>query len=183
MEILLATSNEHKARAIQALLGRPVQHLKLDLAEIQAIDVKEVIEHKAREAYRLAGRPVLVEDTSLSFHAWNGLPGALIRWFVETVGNEGICQMLVSYEQLDATAETCLGYFDGQAFVAFSGVIDGQIARSPRGAGGFGWDPIFVPTGWSKTLAEMTPEDTASFVSMRTAAVLKLKAFLDERGL
>lgn len=94
MDILLATSNEHKAKTVQSVLGRPVQHIKLDLPEIQAIDVKEVIEQKARVAYHLVGKPVLVEDTSLSLQAWNGLPGALIRWFLETVGNEGICRML-----------------------------------------------------------------------------------------
>jgi len=119
MDVLLATSNEHKARAVQAVLGRRVQHIKLDLPEIQAIDVQEVIERKARAAYRLVGKPVLVEDTSLSLQAWNGLPGALIRWFLETVGNEGICRMLTGYEQLEATTETCLSYFDGQDFVSF----------------------------------------------------------------
>jgi XTP/dITP diphosphohydrolase len=182
MEILLATSNEHKAKAVQAMLGRPVQHLNIDLPEIQAIDVREVIERKAREAYRLVGKPVLVEDTSLSVHAWNGLPGALIRWFLETVGNEGICKMLEGYKQLEATAETCLGYFDGETFISFSGLVEGHIARHPRGHNGFGWDPIFVPRGWNKTFAEMTPEEKHSLVSMRTAAVLKLKTFLEERG-
>ena len=182
MEILLATSNKHKAQQIQALLGRPVQHIELDLPEVQAIDVQAVIEHKAREAYRQVGKPVLVEDTSLALHVWHGLPGALIRWFLETVGNNGICKMLEGYEHLAATAETWIGYFDGDAFVSFSGVVEGSIARSPRGNGGFGWDPIFVPTGWDKTFAEMTHEEGEA-VSMRKAAVLKLQMFLDERGL
>jgi XTP/dITP diphosphohydrolase len=182
MEILLATSNEHKANAVQAVLGRPVQHINIDLPEIQALDVRGVIEHKAREAYRRVGKPVLVEDTSLSVQAWNGLPGALIRWFLETVGNEGICKMLEGYEQVEATAETCLGYFDGENFVSFSGLVEGRIARQPRGHNGFGWDPIFIPRGWDKTFAEMTPEEKRSLVSMRTEAVLKLKAFLEKCG-
>jgi non-canonical purine NTP pyrophosphatase (RdgB/HAM1 family) len=181
LPILLATSNEHKAKAVQSALGRPVKHIHIDLPEIQAIDVKEVIEHKAREAYRLVGQPVLVEDTSLAVRAWNGLPGALIRWFLETVGAEGICKMLEGYEQLEATAETCLGYFDGHNFISFSGVVEGYIARRPRGANGFGWDPIFIPKGWDKTFAEMSPEEGAS-VSMRAAAIQKLRAFLDEQG-
>jgi non-canonical purine NTP pyrophosphatase (RdgB/HAM1 family) len=90
----------------------------------------------------------------------------LIRWFLETVGNEGICKMLQGYEQLEATAETCLGYFDGETFVSFSGVVEGYITRTPRGHNGFGWDPIFIPRGWHKTFAEMTPEEGES-VSMR----------------
>jgi non-canonical purine NTP pyrophosphatase (RdgB/HAM1 family) len=106
----------------------------------------------------------------------------LIRWFLETVGTEGICKMLEGYEQLEATAETCLGYFDGDAFVSFSGVVEGQIARQPRGDFGFGWDSIFIPNGWDKTFAEMTPEEGAA-VSMRRAAALKLRAYLDRQGL
>jgi non-canonical purine NTP pyrophosphatase (RdgB/HAM1 family) len=181
MEILFATNNEHKAKVIRSILNRRVQQIKLDLPEIQAIDVQEVIEQKARAAYRLVGKPVLVEDTSLSLDAWNGLPGALIRWFLETVGNQGICQMLTSYEQLAAKAETCLGFFDGQEFVSFSGVIKGQITRSPQGNNGFGWDSIFMPKGWNKTFAEMTLDEEADFVSMRKAAALKLRAYLDEQ--
>ena len=131
-------------------------------------------------AYQLVGKPVLVEDTSLAVHAWNGLPGALIRWFLETVGTQGICQMLTSYERLDATAKTCLGYFDGQEFVSYLGAVQGQITRNPRGSNGFGWDPIFIPEGWTKTLAEMTPDDEHDFISMRKIAALQLKAYLDQ---
>lgn len=181
MELLLATGNEHKARELQTLLGRPVQRVKLELPELQAVDVQEVIEAKVREAYRLMGQPVLVEDTGLAFAAWNGLPGALIRWFLDRVGNEGLCQMLQSYEQTAASAETCIGYFDGSDCHVFRGVVSGQIVRAPRGSGGFGWDPIFMPDGWDKTFAEMT--DEKNLVSMRKLAVTQLKAFLDEQGL
>ena len=182
MELLLVTGNPHKAKQIQAVLGRSVQPIQLDLPEVQAIDVNAVIEQKAREAYRQLGKPVLVEDTSLAIHAWQGLPGALIRWFLDSVGNEGICQMLTAFEHLEATAETCIGYFDGAAFRSFSGTVEGEITRYPRGNGGFGWDAIFMPKGWDKTFAEMTQEE-GDTVSMRKIAVLKLQAFLDEQGL
>ncbi len=180
MEILLATSNPHKAQSIQALLARPVAHMTIDLPEIQAVDVTAVIAAKARAAYALVGKPVLVEDTGLTIHAWQGLPGALIRWFLDTVGNDGICTMLESYTDVAATAETCIGFFDGVALYTFAGTVVGQIARHPRGTHGFGWDPIFIPTGWTKTFAEMTPTEREP-LSMRTAAVLKLRTFLAER--
>ena len=179
MDILLATGNEHKASLIQSMLGRPVQRIDLDLPEIQAIDVKDVIEQKARVAYRLVGKPVLVEDTGLVVHAWNGLPGALIRWFLESVGNEGICRMLAGYDRREAAAEVYLGLYDGEAFVSFSGVVQGHIAEHPRGDNGFGWDPIFVPEGRVKTFAEMTVEDEGDFRTMLKDAVLRFKAYLD----
>jgi len=180
MTLTLVTSNANKARLIQVLLERPIQHVALDLPEIQAIDVREVIEHKARTAYAQLGQPVLVEDTSLSFHAWNGLPGALIRWFLDTVGVEGICKMLQAYEQLDATAEVCFGYCDGENFQVFSAIIEGEIVRSPRGEHGFGWDPLFMPHAWNKTFAEMT-DDEKKQTSLRKGAVEKLRHFLDEQ--
>ena len=183
MELLLATGNVHKATAIQSILGQPVRHVKLDLPKVQSIDVQVVIEEKARVAYQLLGKPVIVEDTSLSFVAWNGLPGALIRWFLESVGNEGLCQMLSTYDQRDAKAETCLGFYDGQKLMSFSGVVHGLVPQHPRGQGGFGWDPIFVPDGWSKSFAEMSKAEAKRFVSMRTIAALKLKAYLDEQNM
>lgn len=181
MDLLLATGNTNKAKAIQSILGRPVHIIDLDLPEIQAINVHEVIEQKARSAFELIGKPVLVEDTSLSVHSWNNLPGALIKWFLDSVGNEGICQMLESYDQLEATAETSIGYFDGKQFFSFSGKMEGHISSQPRGKNGFGWDPIFVPNGWGKTLAEMSDSERDEFASMRTKAVLKLKDFLTDQ--
>lgn len=181
MELLLATGNEHKARELAQLLARPVQRIKLDLQEIQAVEVSEVIESKAREAYQLVGKPVLVEDTGLAFAAWNGLPGALIRWFLDRVGNDGLCQMLQGYTDMTASAETCIGYFDGASCFVFRGVVSGHLVRTPRGSGGFGWDPIFVPAGWDKTFAELA--DEKKLVSMRRLAVEQLKAFLEEHAL
>ena len=180
MTLLLVTRNVQKAQRLQALLDRPIRHVALDLPELQSIHVHNVIEHKARAAYAHLEEPVLVEDTILSFQAWNGVPGALIRWVLDTVGVEGICKMLHDYEHLEATAEVCLGYCDGETFRAFPGTIEGQVVRTPRGDNGFGWDPLFIPRGWNKTLAEMT-EDEKEQISLRKEVVGQLRRFLDEQ--
>jgi non-canonical purine NTP pyrophosphatase (RdgB/HAM1 family) len=181
MTLFLVTSNVQKAQLVQALLDRPVRHVALDLPELQDIHVHNVIEHKVRAAYAHLEEPVLVEDTSLSFQAWNGLPGALIRWFLDTVGVEGICKMLHEYEQLEASAEVCLGYCDGETFRAFSAAIAGHVVRTPRGENGFGWDPLFVPQGWNKTFAQMTEREKEQ-ISLRKGAVQELRRFLEEQG-
>ncbi len=178
MRIVLATGNANKVREIQAILGCPVEQVKLDLPEIQAVDVAEVIGHKARAAYALAGMPVLVEDTGLYFHAWNGLPGALIRWFMDSVGNEGLCRMLDAFPDRGATARTCLGYFDGQSEHIFSGEISGSIALHPRGKTGFGWDAIFIPSGWQMTFGEGDAAGKHA-ISMRKKAVEALREHLN----
>lgn len=84
-----ATGNDNKLREAQAILGISLVKAEVgDLEEIQTIDVEELIRHKARGAYEIAGESVMVEDTGLGFVAWNGLPGALIKWFLQSVNNE-----------------------------------------------------------------------------------------------
>ena len=64
----------------------------IDLTEIQSVDPKEIIEHKLNEAKKHMKGNLVVEDTSLYFEALNGLPGPLIKWFLKTVGNEGLAK-------------------------------------------------------------------------------------------
>lgn len=180
MKLGFVTSNTNKFQELQSLLETSIEQVMIDLPEVQAIDVREVIEAKARAAYDELQAPALVEDTGLFIPAWNGLPGALIRWFLQTVGNEGICQMLSSYDDRRAVAETFIGYFDGESFFHFSGKVEGSIAPSPRGEMGFGWDAIFIPTNSDKTFAEMTMKEKEEF-SMRKIAVQKLNAHLAQK--
>lgn len=182
MELILATGNGHKAAQIAQLLARPIQHIAIDLPEVQALAVEEVIEAKARAAYAQVGKPILVEDTGLHIVAWQGLPGALIRWFLETVGNLGLCTMLAGFPDRAATAVTCIGYFDGVNCHIFRGETAGAIALAPRGSQGFGWDPIFIPVGLDKTFAELTASEHAAH-SMRRKAIDALREFLDQQGL
>ena len=177
MHLAIASGNTNKVREIQAILGQPVEQVKLDLSEIQAVEVAEVIRHKARAAFALTGQPVLVEDTGLYFHAWNGLPGALIRWFMDSVGNEGLCRMLDAFPDRSATARTCLGYFDGREEHVFTGEIGGSIALHPRGETGFGWDAIFIPAGWETTFGQGTSAEKDA-ISMRKLAVEELRKHL-----
>src|SRR6266508_2264963 len=92
--LTFVTSSANKLAEVERLLGRLLAQASLTLEEIQAIDLEPVVSHKARQAYAHLGRPVLVEDSGLAFAAWNGLPGALIKWFLATLGTEGICRLL-----------------------------------------------------------------------------------------
>ena len=85
--------------------------------------------------------------------------------------------MLSGFEDRSAVATSCIGSFNGEKFTCFSGSVNGQIVRKPRGISGFGWDPIFQPAGWEKTFAEMNSEEK-NLVSMRKKAVLNLKDYL-----
>lgn len=171
------TGNAAKAEQLSRHLEYPVEHQKLDLYEIQSLDLQEIVEHKAKDAFQKLGTPVLVEDTSLRFHALGKLPGPLIKWFLTELDNEGLCKLLNGYRYRSAVAEVCFGLYNGQDLQFFGGNMKGTIASSPRGERGFGWDPIFIPEGYEKTWGEMNEEEQKTS-SMRRIALKKLEAFL-----
>jgi non-canonical purine NTP pyrophosphatase (RdgB/HAM1 family) len=175
--ITFITGNAAKARELAQHLDYPVRHKKLDLTEVQSLNLREVVAHKAKEAYRRVGRPVLVEDTSLVFRALGALPGPLIKWFSNELGNRGLCELLNGYKERNALARVCFGLYDGKKLRLFEGAIKGAIAKHPRGRRGFGWDPIFIPRNCRTTWGEMTTGEQKE-TSMRRIALKKLEAFL-----
>ena len=159
MEALFVTSNPDKAREAAEILGVELANVDLDLPELQALDVAQVAANKAataREALDFPDSPILVEDSGLVVEAWNGLPGALTKWFLHCLGNEGLLKMLSAEEDRSALAvcAVAVAAADGPVRV-FVGEVGGNVAHQPRGPSGFGWDPIFVPEGQTKTYAEL----------------------------
>jgi non-canonical purine NTP pyrophosphatase (RdgB/HAM1 family) len=173
--LLFVSGNAGKAHEFETILGVHLERLALDLPEIQALDPAEVVRHKAAAAFAAAGRPVLVEDTGLAIDALGGLPGALVRWFLQAVGPAGICAMLPLGAERGATARTAVAVADGNGVEVFVGETRGTIADAPAGEGGFGWDSIFVPGGATRTFAELAPDDKDRS-SMRRDALERLRS-------
>lgn len=157
------TGNQNKADYLSRMLGVELEHQKVDLDELQAADLDDIVTHKVTQAYATVQRPVLVEDVSLGFGALSGLPGPFIKYFVEAPdGLEKLCRMLDSFDDRSAIASCVFGYYDGTNVVLFRGELHGFIAEHPRGEGGFGWDKIFAPEGYDgRTRAELTPDEDA----------------------
>jgi inosine triphosphate pyrophosphatase len=177
------TGNQNKVDYLTRTLGLSLEHKKIDLDEIQSPDPVAVIEHKVRQAYGLIKKPVLVEDTSLSFNALDGLPGTFVKFFVEANdGLEAMCRMLDGFDDRSAYASAVYGYYDGETMMFFSGRLNGSIARHPKGEGGYGWDAIFEPEGYGGlTRAELKPEeDIESYNKIRDFD--GLRAFLHSIG-
>lgn len=155
---VFVTSNPNKRREAAAILGIELGAADLDLPETQALDVAEVAAEKARAAHEALGSPsypVIVEDSGLIVEFWNGLPGALTKWFIKSVGHEGILRMLGAEEDRRARAVCAVAVAGGGEVRVFVGEVAGEIVREPRGESGFGWDPIFAPAGAEFTYAEM----------------------------
>ena len=178
------TTNEHKRREVEKILGVGLERADLssrDIPEVQTLDFAEVAAHKARSAYDLLGRPpypVLVEDSGLVVGSWNGLPGALSKWFLASVGNEGLLEMLCGGDRR-ARAVCAVAVADHRGEVrVFRGEVRGEISPEPKGEGGFGWDPIFVPEGSELTYAQMG--DAKNEDSHRARAFRQVRGWLNE---
>lgn len=180
-EILFITGNDKKAEEVRAITGLDVLTKNLDIPEIQSLDVEEVARAKALAAFHLTGQPVIIDDTGMSIEALNGLPGALVVWFLDTLKPEGILKMLSGEKNRKASVSTCIAYADQNGTSVFTGTVHGEIANSLRGENGFGYDPIFIPAGYNKTYAEMTG-DEKNEISMRKIALLKFKEFMSEQA-
>lgn len=180
MNLVLVTGNEKKARQYEEILGKPLEAIALELDEIQSLDLRAILEHKALQAYEIVKRPLFVDDVSLEIEGLRGLPGPFVRWFLETVGQEGVCRMVDRSSTRRATARVGLGYIDQDGFQSCIAEAGGVIAEHPRGEGGFGWDSIFVQDGWSVTRAELSTDEYER-VSIRKTALESLKTFLRDR--
>lgn len=186
--ITFVTGNANKLREVIQILcngqtdgaqiGKfTITNSKIDLDEIQG-SIEEVTAHKAKQAAEMVGGAVLVEDTCLGFNAYNNLPGPYIKWFVKSIGLDGLVKMLGGFEDKSANAITTFGFCQGPncEVQLFQGVTKGQIVDS-SGPTDFGWDSIFKPDGFETTYAEMKgPEKNK--ISQRSKALAKVRDFL-----
>ncbi len=174
MKITFITGNQDKADYLARHLGFHIDHVKIDLDEIQSLSLEEVARHKAVQAYDYLQTPVLVEDVGLSCAALNGLPGPFIKWFASALGHEKLCHLLDPFDDRSAVAVCVFAYYDGKEIVTFEGSLRGTIADEPRGSHGFGWDPIFIPEGYEITRAEMNnQDDEKTYATIKPFAALR----------
>jgi inosine triphosphate pyrophosphatase len=160
MTITFVTGNERKLREVRDILTSsgplPIELVSraIDLPELQGTS-ENIARSKCAEAARQIHGPVLVEDTSLCFNALKGLPGPYIKWFLSSIGLEGLNRMLHGFEDKSAYALCTFAYSAGRpddsekTVFLFEGRTDGKVvsARTQQGKSPFGWDPIFQPEG------------------------------------
>ncbi len=175
-KITFVTGNAKKAEYLAKFLGFPVNHEKLDLDEIQSLDLREIVEHKVKQAFSIIKSPVIVEDVALTFNSLGKLPGPFIKFFLQEMSEQKICD-LVRDQDRSAVASCVFGYFDGTKLELFEGSLGGSIPESPKGENGYGWDKVFIPERYTQTRAELSPEDDEkTYLQIKPFA--KLKEFL-----
>lgn len=189
-KVVLATKNPHKVEEILAILGDIPGIEWLTFREISFSDVEEVGETleenavlKATAVARETGLPALAEDTGLEVEALGGAPGVRSARFAGAgkdyrANNEKLLRLLEGVRNRRARFRTVavLALPDGRMWKT-EGVLKGKIAEAPRGEHGFGYDPLFIPEGETRTLAEMLPEEK-NVISHRRRALEAMRTIL-----
>lgn len=151
-------------------------HLNADLPEIQSDSATEVIRGKLDAARREFGEvgEFMVEDTSLHMVALGGLPGPFVKWFLRSMGAEGLFRLANTMRVYEAEAVCIVGHARNGADAAFFEARLAGTIVSPRGESGFGWDSIFVPQDEHRSFAEMEWNQKRQ-ISPRTIALRLLR--------
>lgn len=176
-DLTVVTSNPHKLAEINEILGTNHQVSKIDIPEIQTLDLDEVIVHKIKDAYEKIKKPVMIEDVSLEIKALGGLPGTFVKFFLDALGTEGTAA-LVKGKDTSTTATAAVAIYDGKNLKIFKGEVIGTLSFKNRGTHGFGFDKVFIPKGYRQTYAEM-PQELKNQISHRGKALRKVKAYLE----
>lgn len=189
-ELVFASGNQHKIGEIRKILPGHFRLLSLidllyqeDLEETQAT-FRGNARQKAEFIYQKFGKNCFADDSGLEVEILDGAPGVYSARYAgeEKIDRNNVKKLLQDLEgktnrKANFRTVICL-VFNGNTHF-FEGVIHGQIDLSTKGENGFGYDPVFIPDGYSKTFAEMNPGEKNT-ISHRALAVRKLVDFLKD---
>ncbi len=190
MRMILATSNAHKIKEIKEILGDTLSDLELVPRSFDVVEDGKTYEEnalkKAKFAFEMTKEPSVADDSGLVIYSLPTILGVKSARFMEsksyTEKNRAILEMMrnVPFEKRGARFSCVVVYYDGTPHI-FEGVIEGRISYEARGNGGFGYDPIFMPSGYDKTMAELGQWEK-NRISHRAQAFKKLADFLRKSG-
>jgi XTP/dITP diphosphohydrolase len=173
--IAIASRNAHKLREIGRICTDwPVEWLTVDNHEGPWPDVEETgstyLDNallKARAGAAALGEPALADDSGIEVDALGGRPGPRSARFAgeDATDQQNLDELIRSLKGVPGSGRTAryrcvavLAFPDGRELHA-EGICEGTLVGKPRGTGGFGYDPIFVPEGWDRTMAELPDEE------------------------
>lgn len=192
-QIVIATSNVKKLTEIQSILDDmnleifPQSHFKIDATEEPFHTFLENALIKARHASRLSKLPAIADDSGICVDALGGKPGVLSARFAgepssDQKNNEKLLKSLENESNRKAHYTCIIVFvkheFDPEPIIA-EGIWHGEILKSPRGSGGFGYDPLFLDHMTEKAVAELS-SDIKNRISHRGQALHKLKLKLNQ---
>ena len=188
MKLVFATNNKHKLDEMRAILGGKVE--LLSLSDIDCHDeipeTADTLEGnaliKARYIFDKYGLSCFADDTGLEVDALDGAPGVYSARYAgennDSVANVAkLLHNLTGKSCRDAQFRTVIALILNGEEKLFDGIVRGSISEECRGVGGFGYDPVFVPEGYTQSFAEMSAEEKNS-ISHRARAAAALNSYL-----
>jgi XTP/dITP diphosphohydrolase len=151
--------------------GYELERLDTAYPEIQANTLEETIVPGLTWLISKYDRPVMIDDSGFFVDALKGFPGVFSSYVFKTIGCEGMLRLMEGRPNRSARFECCIGFMapGDEPFIA-KGVAKGTVSHEMRGSGGFGYDPIFINEGHTKTYAELDVEEKSK-VSHRGKAI------------
>lgn len=192
MEIFASTNNKHKLEEITALLDQRIQLRtlrELGCTEELAEDFDTLEKNSLQKAEYVAtkyGVDTFADDSGLEVDVLNGRPGADSAHYAGPQRNADdninlLLRNLGENPNRKARFRTVITLILKKKIYQFEGIVNGTILSERRGTGGFGYDPVFLPDGSSRTMAEMSMEEKNQ-ISHRSIAVRKLANFLNTQS-
>jgi XTP/dITP diphosphohydrolase len=192
-DVLIASKNPHKIAEMEAILAGPgvKVHSALDFPDLPDVEetgstLEENAVLKAESVYRITGLACVADDTGLEVDALNGEPGVYSARYAGSGAtyNDNVVKLLreldrVPSERRSARFRTVIVLKTAKGTKIFHGVCEGAILHVPAGTGGFGYDPVFRPEGYSESFAQMDASEK-NRISHRGVALQKLNDFLNE---
>jgi XTP/dITP diphosphohydrolase len=184
-KVYFLTKNRGKFReaaAVAASMGLRLRMLAATKIEVQSDSLREIASYAAQEAANRLEVPVVAEDAGLFVDKLRGFPGPYSSDVFKRLGAPGILTLMSDVQQRGARFHSAVAFCcPHQKPRCFMGTVSGRINRAPRGTGGFGFDPIFVPTrGDGRTFAQMSVKEKNK-ISHRAASFRKLSRWLRKR--
>jgi len=179
MKILFITGSIHKFREAERILKEYnviIGRKDVECEEIRAENCEDVALDCLRQLRSKVSEPFFVEDSGLFIKALNGFPGTYSSWVFKKVGNEGILELMREKKVRNASFISSIAAWDGREEGVFTGEVNGCISKRISKEKGFGYDPIFIPEGSTKTFAE--DQKTKMMCSHRRRVLEKLGEWL-----
>ena len=177
------TSNKHKFDEIREVFnkaGIQIEWLKLKYDELQE-DFTESISYKSALSLKgIIDGNFFLEDTGLYIRSLSGFPGPYSSFVSKTISNDGLLKLLEAKDR-SAYFKTVVSLCVDRRILQFGGILNGKIAETPSGENGFGFDPVFIPDGLNKTLADIGIKEKNEF-SHRSRAIKSVILFLKENS-
>ena len=191
MKLVFATNNRHKLEEIRAILGNKIEILSLNDIDChdEIPETADTLEGnaliKARYIHEKFGVDCFADDTGLEVEALNGEPGVYsARYAGEDCNPEAnmykLLQNLTGENNRNAQFRTVIALIINGEEKLFNGIVKGTISREKMGNAGFGYDPIFIPEGFSESFAQMTSEMKNS-ISHRYRATEELSNYFKKQ--